>query len=472
MQAIIELLLQRLLASSLQLTVLAVVVWILCRYMLRLSARDQCRLWWLVSLQAVAGLVLDPIQLPWLPQTPATISASVRMEDQRSLPDLSAATASVYSWHLIMVLCWISGVMLMCWSTLRSWRLGQKMLRVSSPVADATMEQALRLAAAAHGVRKIPQLRLSRLVESPLLIGHRHPVLLLPADATWNVGDLEMILAHELAHLRRGDLWWGWVPSLVRHLFFFHPVAHLAVREYGIAREAACDAAVLDADHRSRHDYGRLLVRLGATPQSVAGSGISSPTFIALKRRLHMLQNTAFLSRTSSTTLLVVIAAVGVLPLRLVAATTVPPAVPAAPAPPRAQAPARAIAPKSAPVVAPASATAPTVTAPVPNPAPAPISAAEQEPRLSAEWSASPSTTYTGSRITASFKDIPVPVMLKLLADTGGRNMLVSDAVSGSMTLQVRNVPWDQVLDTVLSLNGLEKRVENNVIMVGPAVHD
>ena len=59
--------------------------------------------------------------------------------------------------------------------------------------------------------------------------------------------------------------------------------------------------------------------------------------------------------------------------------------------------------------------------------------------------------------------------MLQLLADASGQNIVVSDTVSGSVTLRLQNVPWDQALDIVLRTKGLDKRQEGNVIIVAPA---
>jgi type IV pilus assembly protein PilQ len=75
---------------------------------------------------------------------------------------------------------------------------------------------------------------------------------------------------------------------------------------------------------------------------------------------------------------------------------------------------------------------------------------------------------YTGERMHATFQDIPTRTLLALIAETGGKNIVVSDSVSGSVTLRLENVPWDQVLDIVLRLKGLDKRTHDNVIEVGP----
>jgi len=75
---------------------------------------------------------------------------------------------------------------------------------------------------------------------------------------------------------------------------------------------------------------------------------------------------------------------------------------------------------------------------------------------------------YTGERLTLNFQDIDVRSVLQLLADTSGQNIVVSDSVTGNLTLRLQNVPWDQALDIVLRTKGLDKRRQDNVIMIGP----
>jgi type IV pilus assembly protein PilQ len=58
--------------------------------------------------------------------------------------------------------------------------------------------------------------------------------------------------------------------------------------------------------------------------------------------------------------------------------------------------------------------------------------------------------------------------VLQLLADTSGQNIVVSDSVNGNLTLRLQNVPWDQALDIVLRTKGLDKRRQDNVIIIGP----
>jgi type IV pilus assembly protein PilQ len=76
---------------------------------------------------------------------------------------------------------------------------------------------------------------------------------------------------------------------------------------------------------------------------------------------------------------------------------------------------------------------------------------------------------YTGERLTLNFQNIETRAVLQLLADASGQNIVVSDTVQGNVTLRLQNVPWDQALDIVLKTKGLDKRVTDNVIVVGPS---
>ena len=76
---------------------------------------------------------------------------------------------------------------------------------------------------------------------------------------------------------------------------------------------------------------------------------------------------------------------------------------------------------------------------------------------------------YEGQRLTLNFQDIETRAVLQLLAETSGKNIVVSDTVQGNVTLRLRNVPWDQALDIVMTTKGLDMRQNGNVIMVAPA---
>ncbi|MBV1928894.1 MAG: AMIN domain-containing protein, partial [Gammaproteobacteria bacterium] len=77
--------------------------------------------------------------------------------------------------------------------------------------------------------------------------------------------------------------------------------------------------------------------------------------------------------------------------------------------------------------------------------------------------------SYNGERLSLNLQNIEVRSVLQLLADFTGRNLVASDTVTGNVTLRLKNVPWDQALDIILSTKGLAKREDGNVMWVAPA---
>ncbi|PIE44640.1 MAG: pilus assembly protein PilQ [Gammaproteobacteria bacterium] len=76
---------------------------------------------------------------------------------------------------------------------------------------------------------------------------------------------------------------------------------------------------------------------------------------------------------------------------------------------------------------------------------------------------------YTGEPLSLNFQDIDVRAVLQLIGDFTNTNVVVSDAVSGSITLRLNNVPWDQALDIILQTKGLSKQENGDVIYIAPS---
>ena len=93
----------------------------------------------------------------------------------------------------------------------------------------------------------------------------------------------------------------------------------------------------------------------------------------------------------------------------------------------------------------------------------------EVQPQRAARAAVDDKPVYTGERINMNFQSLDTRAALQLLADASGQNIVVNDTVTGSLTLRLQNVPWDQALDIVLRTKGLDKRRTDNVIIVAPA---
>ncbi|ROR34121.1 type IV pilus secretin PilQ [Inmirania thermothiophila] len=92
-----------------------------------------------------------------------------------------------------------------------------------------------------------------------------------------------------------------------------------------------------------------------------------------------------------------------------------------------------------------------------------PLTRAEVEARKQEKFG------YTGERLSLNFQDIEARAALQIIADFTGLNLVASDSVQGSLTLRLKNVPWDQALDIILKTKGLAMRKAGNVILVAPA---
>ncbi|KXU37560.1 fimbrial protein [Ventosimonas gracilis] len=88
------------------------------------------------------------------------------------------------------------------------------------------------------------------------------------------------------------------------------------------------------------------------------------------------------------------------------------------------------------------------------------------KPQTKEERQRADTPLYKGEKLSLNFQDIEVRSVLQLIADFTELNLVASDAVQGSITLRLQNVPWDQALDLVLRTKGLDKRLVGNVLMV------
>ncbi len=75
---------------------------------------------------------------------------------------------------------------------------------------------------------------------------------------------------------------------------------------------------------------------------------------------------------------------------------------------------------------------------------------------------------YTGEKLSLNFQNVEVRAVLNVIADFTDLNIITSDTVSGSITLRLKDVPWDQALDIILQTRGLDLRKSGNVIWIAP----
>jgi type IV pilus assembly protein PilQ len=75
---------------------------------------------------------------------------------------------------------------------------------------------------------------------------------------------------------------------------------------------------------------------------------------------------------------------------------------------------------------------------------------------------------YTGQKLSLNFQNVEVRAVLNVIADFTDLNIITSDTVAGSITLRLRDVPWDQALEIILQTRGLDSRRNGNVIWIAP----
>lgn len=319
-------------------------VWAVCRLFPRLPPSLRCGLWWAACLKLVLDLVwIAPVPLALLPAetgSPAVEAASLYIRNvapsraltpsrlispgpSPSLPP-SQGEGSGVSWESALVGVWCLGLLILSIKMMVGLRRTRSILRSAEPLREGWVRAAFLDLCERLSLRRAPELRGSGEVGTPQVTGLVRPVVLIPQSglARLSAAEVSMTLCHELVHLRRKDLWLGWVPALAQRLFFFHPLAALAAREYAIAREAACDAEVLHVLGSAPQAYGRLLLRWGVAPREtgLAAAG-ASPSVQNLKRRLQMLQQTSDSRKRSAAWWWLAGAAVlvGLVPIQIVA---------------------------------------------------------------------------------------------------------------------------------------------------------
>jgi len=319
---VIEIIVDRLASASIGVALMAAGAWLVCRLRPSLAPSTRSTIWWLVAVSALVRLAPLPaltLEVPaaWLaglrPAAPAPVSLEAtgtaatpgvvgvltrvqtrvaarvpRVAERLDNPFVPLTTTPTaadadpgppFDWRTPLVALWaLVASALFARLAIASRRL-RRLADDAEPVADAIGAEVDRLAGAL-GLRRTPAVRVSDEIETPQVFGLFRPTVLLPEAALTALTPREraMTLCHELAHVRRLDLAFAWAPAVMERLLFFHPGARLAAREYAFAREAACDADVLQHLGEAPRDYGRLLLRLGVTRRPAAlAAAQSSP---------------------------------------------------------------------------------------------------------------------------------------------------------------------------------------------------
>ena len=221
--------------------------------------------------QSLLAAAPGPVQARTAPGRP---DAEAEMTSQPDSGRFAAQAASAHSsrgfakgaglhWTAWLMLLHFAGCAAMfLWIARQLSRLRQA-VRGSRVVTEGPLPLMLNTLAAALRMKRIPALRISDRVTAPVAFGVLHPTILMPATNLSRLSEheLKVILAHELGHFRRGDLWVNWAQLLLQAIWWFNPLLWMLNHALRKAREDCCDDLLLARKLTSGDRYCDTLLR-------------------------------------------------------------------------------------------------------------------------------------------------------------------------------------------------------------------
>lgn len=262
-------------------SVFILLAWVLCRLIPALSPGLRHWLWLLACLKLALGLfwaapLVVPVRAGSLPAAlvaPAPARAAITPSLSGTGREYGSAPMALpapeqakpmLSGRTFLFIAWLCGVWVgIALAGRETWAL-YRLCRTARSLDDTPLAAQARELGVLMGLARMPRLAEADAISAPLVIGLLRPLILLPPDfAThFSADEARLALAHEMAHIRRGDLWLSLIPVLAQTLFFFFPPVWLACREWLTAREAACDYEAVTITDAPPVLYGNLLLKL------------------------------------------------------------------------------------------------------------------------------------------------------------------------------------------------------------------
>ena len=189
------------------------------------------------------------------------------------------ADGGSFVWSVSLMLLHLAGS-LVCLGVivLQAARL-RRLVRESNEVRQGALFERFSQLAGRLAVRRLPRLYANTSVESPFSCGIVHPEIVIPTALAENLrrDEIDLVLAHELAHHRRGDLAVNWLQALVHTLWWFHPVVWLVNLRLRAVREDCCDDLVLAARLADENQYCDTLLRVAASSHAARLPALALP---------------------------------------------------------------------------------------------------------------------------------------------------------------------------------------------------
>ena len=228
---------------------------------------------YLLSLSTLALLALSPvITFIYLMGTPISLQPIVGIAAGSSAGFAPPPAAPLDSLTMLLhplvpwtVPVWSFGVALLGFKAFAGWRRARMLVRRPSHEAPGSWQETVLRLAAQVGVRMQVRLMVTARVAVPCVVGWLKPVILLPPAALTGLStvQLEMVLAHELSHIRRHDYLVNLIQVMVETLLFYHPVVRWVSRDARRERELCCDDCAVRACGDPLH-YAHALTDLAA----------------------------------------------------------------------------------------------------------------------------------------------------------------------------------------------------------------
>lgn len=248
------------------------VVWAVCKAFPRIPARVRCWLYRLGLTKSFLQLLGAPqICLAVLPRARTVIARVVSDHFAEEIPtrgDLGRLVGGP------LMALWIIGVAIGLACVVVSYAKVRSMAMRTVPVSRDELDAILARLCLKMRIGCRPRLLVAGWASVPMTLRSRDrhvvvvPLKMLVPECRV---DLELALAHELAHMRRRDLNWNWLPTAARVLFFFNPLVWVVSRELGIAQEMACDEMAVRVTGAGPARYGKALLAM-VMPDREAGS--------------------------------------------------------------------------------------------------------------------------------------------------------------------------------------------------------
>jgi len=262
------------------------------------------------------------------PQTRAEGSRRMRHEPSARpalrLPDIRLTRTIA----LGVVAGWALGVVIGFGGLIASLLRVRGLKRRSSPLDGTLADELPWLTDGARSEREV-YLRLSYETETPVAIGFRRPVILIPTElaAANGLGGIETLVMHENAHLQRYDDWTNFLQRAIERLFWFNPLVWIVGRRIALEREIAADEAVVARTGQAK-EYATSLWRL-AREMRMPENAVVAPGALLTRKQISIRIETLLSGRTAIPALgpLAALAIVGAAVLSIVAAASSAPAL-------------------------------------------------------------------------------------------------------------------------------------------------